>query len=184
MVKYALLGMLREQPDHGYRLKKRFEERMGSLWRLNTGHVYQTLRALTKAGLVAEVRDDDEGPERDGFRPRRVFTLTARGERTLERWLQRAPVRARPARDETLLRLLLLAPDRHGHAAQQIEKLTHLYRQLAARLVAEKRKIPSRPTGAALVRQIGIEAALLHTEAHIRWLEFTQERLRTDDPPP
>jgi DNA-binding PadR family transcriptional regulator len=112
MVKYALLGMLREQPDHGYRLKKRFEERMGSLWRLNTGHVYQTLRALTKAGLVAEVRSDDDGLERDGLRPRRVFTLTTRGERTLERWL------------------------------------------------------------------------LLHTEAHIRWLEFTRERLRMDDATP
>ena len=53
MVRYALLGLLREQADYGYRLKRRFDERVGSLWQLNIGQVYQTLSALKREGLVA-----------------------------------------------------------------------------------------------------------------------------------
>ena len=33
MLQYALLWLLHEQPDYGYRLKRRFEERMGGVWR-------------------------------------------------------------------------------------------------------------------------------------------------------
>ena len=178
MIKYALLGLLREGPDHGYRLKKRFDERIGSLWQLNAGQVYQILHALKRSGLVSESMTEDDGKERDLMRPRRVFVLTAKGQRVLERWLSRAPARARPARDETLLRLLVLAPDRHAEAAGQIDKISQIYHQQAQRLLAEKRRLPVQREGALLVREIGLEADLLHTEAHLKWLDFTAQRLR------
>ena len=54
MVRYALLGLLRERRDYGYHLKRRFDDRVGTAWHLNIGQVYQTLRALQKTGLVAE----------------------------------------------------------------------------------------------------------------------------------
>ena len=119
MIKYALLGLLREKPDHGYQLKKRFDERLGSLWQLNAGQVYQTLQALARAGLVVEVTLDDDAPDPNVMRPRRVFDLTAKGKRALDRWLERTPRHARPARDETLLRLLVLSSERHAEAAAQ-----------------------------------------------------------------
>lgn len=181
MMKYALLGLLRERRDYGYRLKQRFDEHLGPLWRLNIGQIYQTLRLLTRTGLVIEVAVAD--PDGDSNRPRRVFELTQKGERVLERWIQRPPARLRPIRDETLLRLIVLAPERHAGAAAQIEKLAHLYRQQLTRLLADKRKLPKRGNEQFLVQEIGIEAALLHTEAHLKWLEFTQRRL-TDTLPP
>lgn len=177
MIKYALLGLLREQRDCGYRLKRRFEERIGALWQLNTGQVYQTLRSLQRADLVQESGIELDAPSSDGGRPRRTFQLTPKGLRVLERWLQRAPARARPVRDETLLRLLLLEPDRHGEAVAQIGKLAHLYKQQLTVLLAHKRRLPRNPTGPLLVRELGLESALLHTEAHLRWLEHTHRRL-------
>jgi DNA-binding PadR family transcriptional regulator len=176
MIKYALLGLLREQRDCGYRLRRRFEERLGALWHLNTGQVYQTLRALEKAGLVRESGIEFDPPS-DACRPRRVFELTQNGSRVLERWLRRPPARARPVRDETLLRLLLLEPGRHAEALEQIAKLAHLYKQQLTVLLAQKRRLPANATGALLVREVGIESALLHTEAHLRWLEHTKKRL-------
>ena len=182
MIKYALLGLLQEQPDHGYHLKKRFDARLGSLWRLSTGQVYQTLAALTRTSLVVEVT---VAPDLtiDPMRPRRVFNLTPKGKRSLEKWLKRAPRHARPNRDETLLRLLVLTPERHAQAAEQIEKLGHVYRQQATRLLAEKRRLPGNARGVTLVRAIGIEAALLHAEAHIKWLDYTRQRLLGNDEP-
>src|SRR5262245_41406527 len=98
MVKYALLGLLREQADYGYSLKLRFEEYLGSVWRLNTGQVYQTLRRLTRSGLVVELEIDEPENENDPHRLRRRFQLTAKGSRVLERWLQRPSLKLIPAR--------------------------------------------------------------------------------------
>lgn len=177
MIKYALLGLLRERSDYGYSLKQRFEERLGTVWHLNTGQVYQTLRVLQSSGLVRKVMVEEADDPTDPHRPRHFFELTPKGEKTLDRWLQRPPLRSRPARDETLLRLLVLQPERHAEALDQIRKLAHLYKTHVVALTNQKRRLPSPPRGALFVREIGLEAALLHTEAHLKWLEYTEERL-------
>ena len=55
-IKYALLGLVGEEPMHGYRLKATFDRRVGGLWKLTTAQIYQTLNALERAGLVGESR--------------------------------------------------------------------------------------------------------------------------------
>src|SRR5262249_31570196 len=93
MIRFALLGLLREQSDYGYGLKRRFDRRAGACWELNGGQVYQTLHALERAGFVAEVQEmAPSDSRRDRFPPRRMMTLTAKGARFHERWLRRAPV--------------------------------------------------------------------------------------------
>lgn len=168
MVRYALLGLLREQPDYGYRLKRRFDERVGPLWQLNIGQVYQTLRALQHAGLVSEVSDGAAGVEPSPAR--RMFELTPKGARVLARWLLRPPGRPRPVRDETLIRLLLLDdPERHSEALSRLAEQQDRHRHDLRRLRAQ-RGTPSRD-GDMTLRELGLEAAVLHAEAHLRWLE-------------
>jgi DNA-binding PadR family transcriptional regulator len=173
MVRYALLGLLKEQSDYGYRLKLRFDERVGTAWHLNIGQVYQTLRALQRAKLVNEV----EG-ESDGQHPaRRHFELAPKGARTLERWLQRPPVRLRPVRDEMLIRLLVVEPERRGEILERLDEQEHHYKRHLARLLAQQRRQPANQGGDHLVRNLSLEAALLHAEAHLKWLEYCRERL-------
>ncbi len=174
MVRYALLGLLREQRDYGYRLKLRFDERVGTAWHLNIGQVYQTLRALQRAKLVTEVEDGSS----DGQHPaRRLFELTPKGHRTLERWLQRPPVRLRPVRDEMLIRLLVAAPERRGELLGRLAEQEHQYKRQLARLLAQQRRQPESTDHDALVRHLSLEAALLHTEAHLKWIAYCRERL-------
>jgi DNA-binding PadR family transcriptional regulator len=174
MVRYALLGLLREERDYGYRLKRRFDERVGTLWHLNIGQVYQTLRALQRAGLVIEIDGEETNEPYPG---RRMFELTPKGQRVLERWLARPPVRPRPVRDETLIRLLVLEPERREQAVARVVEQEHLYRRELARLQAQKRRLQQAEGTAHLVSHFGVEAALLHTEAHLRWLEYCREYL-------
>lgn len=174
MVRYALLGLLREQRDYGYHLKLRFDERVGALWHLNIGQVYQTLRALERAGLVTVV-DPNGG---DTQTARRLFELTPKGLRTLERWLERPPSRPRPVRDEILIRLLLLEPAPCDQALTRVTQQEHLYKKHLARLLTQKRRIGAATERSSLVGRLGVEAALLHTEAHLKWLEYCREQLR------
>lgn len=173
MVRYALLGLLKEQSDYGYRLKLRFDERVGTAWHLNIGQVYQTLRALQRSKLIAEVgsADDAQHPAR------RMFELTAKGQRVLDRWLQRPPVRLRPVRDEMLIRLLVVEPGRRGELLTRLEEQEHHYKRHMARLVMQHRRQAAGDEPESLVRTLSVEAAMLHTEAHLKWLDYTRERL-------
>lgn len=177
MIRYALLGLLQEQRDYGYHLKRRFDERVGTFWHLNIGQVYQTLRALERSGMIAAVEGAPEAQTDDQYPARRLYELTAKGKRVLEQWLHRPPHRPRPVRDETLIRLLVLEPGRRAEALARIAAQEHLYKKHLARLLMQKRRLPIEKDGAVLVSNFGLEAAILHNEAHLKWLEYCRQKL-------
>jgi len=100
---YALLGLLREGPTHGYWLAAAFKPdgRLGMILRLKMSQMYAYLRKLERAGWL---RSTDVPTERR--RLRHVFALTPAGERAFDVWL-RAPVQA--TREIRLTFLLKLA---------------------------------------------------------------------------
>jgi len=61
MLELAVLGLLAEQPRHGYDLKKRLSETLGPLWGISFGSLYPALRRLERSGAIAEV-DENEAP--------------------------------------------------------------------------------------------------------------------------
>jgi DNA-binding PadR family transcriptional regulator len=68
-VRAAIIGLLAEEPMHGYQIITELTERSGGVWRPSPGSVYPTLQALEDQGLVTA--DKSEG--------RRVFSLTSEG---------------------------------------------------------------------------------------------------------
>lgn len=170
-LRYALLALLAEGEAHGYRLLKRFTERIGPFWHPNIGQVYQLLHELERRGLV--VRRD----ERAGTRLRRLFRVTTRGERALRTWLTRRPGWPPPLRDEIFVRLL--ASEREGPNALgvQLERQEAEYRRYLV-LIEEARVRP----GAPLTRRLTHEAARDHAEAHLRWLARCRAVLAADAP--
>ena len=82
--RYALLGLLLEQPSYGYELAQRFDEgtALGEIVRLAPSHLYALLARMERDGLI-EGRNQDAGT-----RPqRRVYRLTDRGREMLLGWL-------------------------------------------------------------------------------------------------
>jgi DNA-binding PadR family transcriptional regulator len=54
VLELAVLGLLSEQPLHGYELKKRLSETLGPLWGISFGSLYPALRRLEKSGAIEE----------------------------------------------------------------------------------------------------------------------------------
>jgi len=52
MLELAVLGLLKEQPLHGYELKKRLGETLGFLWGVSYGSLYPALRRLEAAAAI------------------------------------------------------------------------------------------------------------------------------------
>src|SRR4051812_10714354 len=55
MLELAVLGLLKEQPLHGYELKKRLAETPGSFWGGSFGSLYPALRRLERSGAIEVV---------------------------------------------------------------------------------------------------------------------------------
>ncbi len=87
MLEFAILGLLHEAPMHGYELRKRLCDMLGTLRTFSYGSLYPTLRRLLKAGLIVEETPptdvspgvDDRGARSWGKRAKRVYKLTADG---------------------------------------------------------------------------------------------------------
>lgn len=55
VIDLAVLGLLQEQPLHGYELKKRLGEMLGALWGVSYGSLYPALRRLAADGAIEEI---------------------------------------------------------------------------------------------------------------------------------
>jgi PadR family transcriptional regulator len=76
----AILLLLREGPKHGYELLERLPELSSADGHVDLGNLYRLLRAMEAEDLVSSTWQTDSGP------PRRVYRLTASGERLLDGW--------------------------------------------------------------------------------------------------
>jgi DNA-binding PadR family transcriptional regulator len=80
-IKFILLELLAERPQHGYELIKELEARRGGFRRPSPGSVYPTLQMLEEGGYLTS--EEVEG--------KRVYTITERGRQLLSDRNQQSP---------------------------------------------------------------------------------------------
>lgn len=82
-IKFILLGLLSERPQHGYELIKELEARRGGFRRPSTGSVYPTLQRLEESSYLTSEKVDGK----------RVYTITESGRQFLSDRNQRSDSR-------------------------------------------------------------------------------------------
>ncbi len=87
MLELAILGLLKEQPMHGYQLSRELGDSLGGFWRASYGSLYPTLRRLEKSDDVEAVASQ----ETMVGRRKQVYRITEQGERTFLERLQETP---------------------------------------------------------------------------------------------
>ena len=164
-LRFAMLALLQECSNHGYAIHAAFEERLGDLWELNYGQVYQILTALERDGLI-------EGTSVQAGRrpPRRVYAISAEGRAAVRSWLLQPPPPRRSFRDEFYVRLLFAAQIGSTCAREVIEQHS---RRCKERVLALRDQLACDKgiTQAAIVRRLFTSAAILHAEADVAALE-------------
>jgi len=170
-IKYAVLGLLAEQPMHGYRLKDAFDERVGGLWGLTTGQIYQTLKQLERDGML-EARG-----ERVGNRPaRRIYSVTGQGTRALQAWLDETPAPwSRPFRAELLIRLLFLRAGDLGRVGRALDREEQDALHLKARIGHMTRD--GRPPRGVDVLGLFLDGITRHLDADVTMLRRVRDAL-------
>lgn len=176
MLEYAILSLLREGSDHGYRLKRRLDRMLGPVWPVNAGQVYRQLDRLRKKGWVAEL--PPESGDQTGHE-RWPVALSPAGRAALRAWA-RAPIEPTrppsPSRHEVVCRLRLAGPE----AAPSLR--AGLLRE---RLVFEaaREDLATGDRAPEPAEHLAIAAARLEIEAHLRWIELCLTELEAAGPP-
>jgi DNA-binding PadR family transcriptional regulator len=174
--KHALLGLLLDRPAYPYQLADRMEQRLGPSWRVNSGTLYNTVKAMEEDRLIERV-ESVPTPRGD----RHVYSITDRGVREFERWFEQTPDAVRLPRRPLLLKITFAGPDR---LAQAIGKLDEYERECAERLSAVAGMRESLPgTEAPLVRadhlllRLNLSSDIYALEGELRWAQHARELL-------
>jgi|SRR5579859_3548765 len=148
-LRYALLGLLAEEPASGYDLARKFERNLRRYaWHAQHSQIYPELNRLAADGLATVV---EEGP-----RGRRTYAITEPGRIELRRWVLDAndePV----VRNEHTLRLFLLSTvdsyDARKVLGVQAEGARQEYERLRAAI--DEARASGSPPRALLAAELG-----------------------------
>ena len=113
--RYAILGLLIQEPSHGYELTNRFAEIVGPGWGISSGQIYEMLKTLAEEGWV----------ERLGLphatRGSQRYKITHEGERVFAKWVSSTSSSKRSHRETLYLKLALTGPQDAHLRLQEIE---------------------------------------------------------------
>jgi DNA-binding PadR family transcriptional regulator len=124
---YPLLGLLIQQPAHGYSLHQRLITDLGQFWRISLSQAYNILKRLETHGFII-----GQMQELVGTPARRHFEATPEGVKRFEEWLF-APSgsSARAIRVEFITRLYFALAIYKERASQLIdEQITESHKHL------------------------------------------------------
>jgi DNA-binding PadR family transcriptional regulator len=163
-VPHAVLGLLREEPRHGYDLKRLVDRYFAPEHPVAFAQIYATLDRLEKRGRVRVAGvERAEGPDR------RRYAITDEGIEELERWLTE-PLDPEPHLQAALFTQVVLAilSGRPVGPIVDAERHAHLERM---------RELTTIRRSATLPVALLADYALFHLEADLRWLDLTAARV-------
>ena len=169
-VRNAILGLLAQQPRHGYELRAAFEAMVGGvgIWDVKPAQIYTTLARLEEAGLVHQ-----DGVDQDGGPEKRVFSLTPSGHAELVDWFGTG-IATEHHRDEFFVKLMVSLYSDEIDPYQVIRaQRNRLYQDLHA-LTNRRNATDARRE---LAQIFLLDKSIMHLEADLRWLDLLEARL-------
>jgi DNA-binding PadR family transcriptional regulator len=150
-LRYALLGLLAEEPASGYDLARKFERNLRRYaWHAQHSQIYPELNRLAQDGFAKVV---EEGP-----RGRRTYAITDAGRTELRRWVL-DPNDEPVVRNEHTLKLFLLSTldseDAKRLLRQQKDDSLREYERLRAAIDAAAAGSGGRPPTALFAAELG-----------------------------
>lgn len=179
--KYAVLGLLQEQPGYGHQVLARFRRAFDAAdWGISPQGLYAALDRLERDGLIEPVATRGDASRRQ---PKTPYRVTATGAEELRRFLA-TPMEAEPTRAELIVRLQSVGAD-------GVDALLAMLDRHEQACVEQLRRIgdaaPDRTgTPDALVERLAREEQRLGIQARLMWIDYARmtlrESARTADP--
>jgi PadR family transcriptional regulator, regulatory protein AphA len=149
-IEYGLLGLLRQQPLHGYEIAQRLAATadLGLAWHWKQSQVYAELGRLEEEGYLTST------VEAQGLRPpRKVFQLTAQGDAAFADWIVSPVAHGRDFQLEFPLKLYFAQQEGVAAAEALLARQEEACRSWLAAIPAVEPLAGDMPSYAQLVQQ-------------------------------
>ncbi len=160
---YALMGLLAQQPAHGYDLHQRLLADLGQVWHISQSQLYNLLKRLeTQADIVAALVEQPRRPDR------RVFQLTDRGRTRFEKWLGTPTGSSiRAIRVEFITRLYFISQSSPG----DVDALIDIQVEETSRGVVRLQKMLAELDPEQVFNRLGLELRINQLSSILDWLD-------------
>lgn len=172
--RYAVLGLLQEQPSYGYEVLVRFRRAFDAAqWGVSPQGLYASLDRLERDGLIEPVAGHERSSRRR--QPKTPYRVTPTGSEELRRFLA-TPMSAEPSRAELLVRLQCVAADDADALLQMLDD----HEQACLDELARMGRDAAGSAAAAdnLVERLACEERRLGIQARLLWIDYARQELR------
>ena len=174
-LRYAVLGIIQNKPQHGYEIKQAIEESFGDMWNVSYGQLYPTLKNLTEKGYVTKHKEQGQKSIE-----KNVYKITDTGRILLQKWLDEIPKKINiSGKDEfSLLILLFMLEGKKEKQYEAVEK----QRKYFVEIKNKYSELYNNAKGPDFARKLLLRRIILRVEAELMWLEELQINTVEDYP--
>ena len=169
-VRFAILGLLAQEPRHGYDLRAAFSALVGGdiNWEVKPAQIYTTINRLEEAGLVVQ-----EAVEQDGGPQKNIYNITHSGLEALQEWFS-SGVESEHQHDEFFVKLMVGLASGQAEPARIIQtQRAYLYQDMHAATNLRDSYDPATEIAQILL----LDKTIMHLEADLRWLDMIEMRM-------
>lgn len=161
---FALLGLLHEQPQSGYDLRKVFATTAMGSFSDSPGAIYPALKRLEQRALVRGTVEKS-----NGLRQRRLFRNTPKGVTALKGWLEQSITEDDVVHrlDDLMLRFAFMdGVVGEEHSAKFLEQLAD---RLTNYVPSLRKYLESHASEMTLSGRLALECGIYAYEAQLKW---------------
>lgn len=163
---YALLGLLQEEPMHGYEMFQQFERAtLGEIVHLEMSQMYAFLKKLERLEYIeAEVEARGTRP------PRKVYHLKARGREVFSDWLLEPVEKPRDIRILFLIKLYFLQRHKPEQVASLVHRQEEACQHFLLHLEHRQQESAQAEEGEQFLKHVVLRSRIYQTRALLAWL--------------
>jgi DNA-binding PadR family transcriptional regulator len=177
---YALLGLIHEQPQSGYDLRKIFASTAWGTFSDSPGAIYPALRRLETGGLALGTVE-----ESSSLRRRRVYSITPEGLAAFKAWLMQPVIYDDVIRRIPDLMVRFAFMDQTVGEERTAEFLREFAGEMAAYIPSLQRYLESHASEMPLSGRLALECGIEEYESRLRWarasIAFYEQRRRNKE---
>lgn len=167
-LRYALLGMLADEPASGYDLLRRFKSSLAEVWPATQSQIYTELTKLADTGQIA-VSDA-------GARGRKEYSITEDGLAQLRHWLTETTPK-RITRNEMLMRVFFLGAVSTAQARKYLSDIEADTARARKDLASLKSSIDWDDSDLSVYGHIAMEWGERFHAMHQEWAQWALEQI-------
>jgi DNA-binding PadR family transcriptional regulator len=161
---YALLGLIHQQPQSGYDLRKIFASTAMGTFSDSPGAIYPALRRLETSGLVCGTV-----VESATLRRRRVFRITPQGLDAFKAWLKLPVTRDDVIRRVPDLMVRFAFMDQTVGEERTAEFLSEYAGEMAGYIPSLQQYLETHASEMPLSSRLALECGIQEYESRLRW---------------